>query len=146
MITALDQKKFVDWFVAHIFEETDEFPRVYSKGTPELKARLRFLCYRGLRAAVSDFFTLNRSMHPFDIVEHFDYFLYHNSIEQRVKEQLMNDQKVKLYLSSERPETIFERSHFEGECQNIAILEATHYLDKLSPLADEFESKKRKLF
>jgi len=144
MITALDQKKFIDWFVDHIFEKTNEFPRVYSKESPQLKDRLRLLCYKGLRGAVSDFFTQTRTMHPFDLVEHFDYFLYHNTIEQRVKEQLMNDSEIKPYLSSERPETIFERSHFEGECGNIAILAATHYLDRLSLLADEFESKNRK--
>ena len=65
MITALDQKKFIDWFVDHIFEKTNEFPRVYSKESPELKERLRFLCYRGIRNAVMDFYNLDRRlMHP----------------------------------------------------------------------------------
>ena len=137
MITALEQKKFVDWFVDHIFEKTDEFPRVYSKEFPELKERLRLLCYKGLREAVSDFFTQTRSMQPFDLVEHFDRFFYHNTVEERVKTQLMKDPMLPGYFSS-------SVMSFEGNCENIAILAAGHYVHELSPLADEFESKNRK--
>lgn len=128
MITALEQKKFIDWFVDYIFEENDELPEVYLKESPRLKERLRTLCYRGLREAVSDFFTQNHLMQPSDLVEHYDFFKYHNTIEQRVKTTLMKDTVLGEYLGA----SVLSP---EGNCENIAILAEIHYLDRLRAFA-----------
>ena len=140
MLTASEQKKFIDWFVEHIFEPNDEYLRVFAKGTSELKGRLRYLCYRGIREAVMDFWDFDeklkhRPYRPSDIVRYFEYFKGFKTVEQRVKEQLVNDTVVKPHLSSRRTEVAFDLSHFEANCENIALLTEAHYLDKLSYLA-----------
>src|SRR3989338_2126037 len=62
MFAALEQKKFIDWFVENIFQPSNEYIKVFARESPELKARLRFLCYRGLREATADFWEFDKKI------------------------------------------------------------------------------------
>jgi len=160
MFAALEQKKFIDWFVENIFQPSNEYIKVFARESPELKARLRFLCYRGLREATADFWEFDKKIlrTPVDFkggtvlyVNHpeclpqikrvYNFFRYEGSIEEKVKQQLLKDGNVKPYLSGGRPESIFELSDFEANCENAALLLWSRYVNKLGVLAGEPEDE-----
>ena len=153
MLTALEQKKFIDWFVEDIFEEPDEFFEVRSPATPELKKRLRFSCYRGLRQALMDFneydekrmrmpvkYTKNgiityanwpeRQSEP---TRRYGFFLYGCALEESVKTKLVNDELLKPHMNvPEKLSRLFSAEiYFENECEKIAHLFNKHYLAKI---------------
>lgn len=160
MLTASEQKKFINEFVENLFKPSNEYIKVFAKETPELKARLRVLCYLGLRDATVDFWEFDRNLlrtpvdfkggtvlyakHPEcmpEVKRTYNFFRYEGSIEKRVQERLLRDGEVKPYLSGGRPESIFEISEFEANCENAALLLWSRYVDKWRVLAKEPEEE-----
>ena len=153
MINAVAQKKFVDEFVNSIFRKDEERPQIYSQETPELKARLRFLCYLGLKQAHVDFWEYDQKRMETTVkytktgvidhqrwserqpehVRRYGFLRYGGTINNRVKEKLTNDSLLKTYAKQPTtlPKTLPDSYYFGEDCDTIALLFDAQYLAKI---------------
>lgn len=136
----IDQKNFLEYLLNPDREEELCYldPKGYLEGEPkEFTDRVYYLCLRGLREGLLDLLEINRfsDLSKIAYVEEYAEKKYDpvkikmvktgkeiDSIEERIKRRLIEDELVKKYLAWNNSQELFE-----SNCRDIASGVSTHF-------------------